>query len=50
MEDYALFSYLYSAPLVQSVDDKLVEVDLLDYSNERRGEIHILSDHFFFFD
>jgi hypothetical protein len=39
MEDFGLplFSYLYSAPLVQHVDDTLKEVDLLDYSNERRG-------------
>jgi hypothetical protein len=41
MEDFGLplFSYLYSAPLVQQVDDSLREVDLLDYSNERRGRL-----------
>jgi hypothetical protein len=43
MEDFAppLFSYLYSAPLVQQIDDGLKEVDLLDYANERRGKFWI---------
>lgn len=36
-ENLSLFSYLYSAPLVQQVDNVLKEVDLLDYVNEKRG-------------
>lgn len=45
IEDFnlPLFSYLYSAPLVQQIDDGFKEVDLLDYVNERRGNFYFVS-------